>query len=92
MKYLKLYREGVEEATRLSEPKVDDYVVCYDESFYMREDEIADIMNNFLDNNSGQIIDIEYNSYIKNNYTVKYGNIPKEIEKYFEYVCRAFSI
>jgi len=88
MKYLKKYEE-IEEATYLSEAQIGDYVICYDETFIDHYDPYVDkIMNEFLENNVGKIIDYNSEKYHYDHnirYIVKYQDIPEEIEKYFVY-------
>ena len=68
-----------------TKPQIGDYVCTKDDTH--RTYAIFDIrkkLDNFLSNNVGNIVDIEYESDVDYPYNVQYDNIPTELNHYFE--------
>lgn len=78
MKYIKTY-EGL---NNNDEPQIGDYVICKDSLF--DEDSPSDKeMIDFLSNNIGQYV-VTNQTYSKHKYTIKYTDIPFNIQRYFD--------
>ena len=71
MKYLKTYEY------KRTEPCINDYVIC-NISYKNANNDYADKISNFINNNIGKILEIDY-IYGPNFYHVYYQNVPKEI-------------
>ena len=77
MKYIKYYEEVYNDE---NEPHVYDYVIMISS---------VDTVKNFIENNIGQIIEIDRENY---DVTVKYFNIPSHLKEYFVNNSRIFGL
>jgi len=83
MKYIKTYETLVKHTYEgRIKPKIGDYVICKDNFFTYRDDNMVDYYHDFLENNIGLIIgkeEIDYDRFI-----VKFDNIPEKISGFFD--------
>jgi len=79
MRHIKTYENTIDN------PKLGDYVICFEKLDIDNDDDNNDYME-FLSNNIGKIVLIDYyrGNSIKFDYLVEYNNIPKKLTVYFQ--------
>ena len=77
MKYLKSYKKSTEDDLSNS-PQPGDYVIC-------EEEDIAEELENFINNNIGQFIEYSKRQNQINYHLIQYNNIPNNILRFFKH-------